>query len=129
MRILSHDKAQMLLDNKKPLFVFVNGEGYMPLSFTSRDLDECIARFEMFYPTTLPHDIVNIDGFWEWKALCHAEDIGIYSYTANPKKRTMTYYSYFGSEGFYKVVHHLDSGFEVRTHLNSTKHEYNHFVG
>lgn len=122
-------RFEQLLKDKKQIFIFVNGEGYKPLPITSNSLAECIAKFEKFYPTVIPNDLVDIDGFWEWKALCHAEDIGVYSYTTNPKKRTMTYYSYFGSEGFYKVVHHLDSGFETRTHLNSTKHEYNYFVG
>lgn len=122
-------RFEQLLKDKKQIFIFVNGEGYKPLPITSNSLEECIARFEKLHPTVIPNDLVDIDGFWKWKALCHAEDIGVYSYTTNTKKRTMTHYSRYGSEGFYKVVYHLDSGFETRTHLNSTKHKYNYFVG
>lgn len=64
---------------------------------------------------------------YEDKALSRAEHIGVYEYKVKGNK--MVYISYFGSEGFYKVVHNLDTGEETRTHQNTTKLPYNYFCG
>lgn len=64
---------------------------------------------------------------YEDKALLHAEQIGIYSYTVKGNK--MRWYSYFGREGIYKVTLDLDTMDETRVHQNTTKHEYNYFCG
>ena len=64
---------------------------------------------------------------YEKKALLHAEQYGIYSYTVKGNK--MRWISYFGREGFYNVVLDLDTGKEIRKHQKSTTKEYNYFCG
>ena len=84
--------------------------------------------------------------YYEEKALRRADKYGIYSYEV--KGRYMQYISYFGSEGFIRVVHDLETEEETRTHLAyvwyrggygmvgrkpNTKwfreHRYNYFTG
>lgn len=60
-------------------------------------------------------------------ALLRAEHIGVCEYKVKGNK--MVYISYFGSEGFVKVVHNLDTGEEKRTSQNTTKLPYNYFCG
>lgn len=70
------------------------------------------------------------DGFtfdYENLALLRAEYIGVCNYKVKGNK--MIYLSYFGSEGFVKVTHNLDTGKETRKHQNTTKLEYNYFCG
>lgn len=66
------------------------------------------------------------------KALEYCERVGVYE-VWREKGDILTYYSYFGSEGFYKVEKNLMSGEEKRTHLKSKPkaigYRYNYFVG
>lgn len=64
---------------------------------------------------------------YEDMALIWAEHIGVYSYQV--KGNILEYISYYGSEGFYKVRHNLDTMEETRKHQASTKKEYNYFCG
>jgi len=70
---------------------------------------------------------------YEELALLRAERIGVYEYKV--KKNIMSYYSFFGGEGFYKVEHNLDTHMEIRTHLKykkTPKHligKYNYYTG
>lgn len=59
--------------------------------------------------------------------LLRAELTGVYEYKVKGNK--MIYISYFGSEGFYKVTHNLDTGEETRKHQATTKQAYNYFCG
>ena len=70
--------------------------------------------------------------------ICYCEEHGIYEiYKA--VGNTITYYSYFGNEGFYKVIKNIVTGREVRKHLRYTKTprflktangtRYNYFTG
>ena len=49
------------------------------------------------------------------KAIIYCEDHGIYEFTS--RGNILTYYSYFGSEGFYRITHNLKTGHEVRKQL------------
>lgn len=70
--------------------------------------------------------------------LCYCEDHGIYE-VYKVKGNVITYYSYFGNEGFYKVTHNCKTGTETRKHLRYTKvpkflkgeygTKYNYFCG
>lgn len=73
------------------------------------------------------------------KIICYCEQYGIYE-IYKTKGNTITYYSYFGSEGFYKVVVNVKTGRETRKHLRYTKPpkflltesgatRYNYFTG
>ena len=64
---------------------------------------------------------------YEHEALIRAEKIGVYEYEVKGNK--MIYISYFGSEGFYKVTHNLDTHEETRKHQDTTKKAYNYFCG
>lgn len=66
---------------------------------------------------------------FELLAIQRAEKIGVINYEVNEKKGTMSYISYFGKEGFYKVVRNLLTGEETRTPQKSTKKPYNYFCG
>lgn len=72
------------------------------------------------------------------EVLKYCERHGIYElYKENGS--TITYYSYYGDEGYFKVVRNCKTGFEVRQHLrykNCPKFlkgkfgvRYNYFVG
>lgn len=126
---LTINEATNLYESGKAVFVFVNGEGYKPITNTERSLSDSIHILGILYPQTRKEDLVDEKGFWEWKALCRAEDIGVMEYEVNTAKRTMSYISYYGREGFYKVIHHLDTGFEERTQQASTKKHYNYYCG
>lgn len=103
---LTISEATNLYESGKAVFIFINGEGYKPITHTDRGLKESINVFHTLYPQTIKDDLVDEKGFWEWKALCRAEDIGVMEYEVNTVKRTMSYISYYGREGFYKVIHH-----------------------
>lgn len=71
--------------------------------------------------------------------LRYCEKYGIYE-LYKEKGNVITYYSYFGNEGFYKVVKNVATGREVRKHLRYKKvpkflltkegwTRYNYFVG
>lgn len=70
--------------------------------------------------------------------LIYCEKYGIYE-LYKEKGNIITYYSYFGSEGIYKVVKNVKTGKEIRKHLrykNIPKFlitpdgvRYNYFVG
>ena len=72
------------------------------------------------------------------QALAFCEKYGIYEIYSE-KGNTITYYSYFGSEGFIKVVRNLKTGKEIRKPLRYQKIpkflkgknglRYNYFVG
>lgn len=72
---------------------------------------------------------------YEEMALIRAEKIGVYEYKVTDN--LMIYYSFFGSEGFYKVTHNLDNGKETRKHIKAKKPKaewyekghYNYFCG
>lgn len=70
--------------------------------------------------------VVNLLSYDE-RALLRAEKIGVCEYEV--KNNLMIYLSYYGREGFYKVVHNLDNGKETRTHQKTTSKKYNYFVG
>lgn len=72
------------------------------------------------------------------KNLAYCEKYGIYVY--KEKGNILTYYSYFGAEGFYKVIKNVKTGKETRKHLRYKKPpqflhtlegdvKYNYFVG
>lgn len=48
--------------------------------------------------------------------LCYCEDHGIYEIYSE-KGNVITYYSYYGNEGFYRVTKNVKTGREVRKHL------------
>lgn len=62
----------------------------------------------------------------------YAERLGIYEIYSR-RGNTITYYSYFGSEGFYKIVRNLSTGIETRKHLTTKPknigNKYNYFCG
>ncbi len=58
--------------------------------------------------------------FWESVKVSYMEKIGIIEIYSETLK-TITYYSYFGSEGFYKITKNLESGKETRKHMKWTK--------
>ena len=58
--------------------------------------------------------------YWEQEKLLYMEKIGICEIYSETLK-TITYYSYFGSEGFYKITKNLESGKETRNHMKWTK--------
>ena len=71
--------------------------------------------------------------------LRHCEKYGIYE-LYKEKGNVITYYSYFGNEGFYKVTKNVATGREVRKHLRYKKvpkflltkegwTRYNYFTG
>lgn len=70
--------------------------------------------------------------------LLYCEKYGIYE-LYKEKGNVMTYYSYFGREGFYKVTVNVKTGKEIRKHLRYRKVpkflkgeygvRYNYFVG
>ena len=72
------------------------------------------------------------------KAICYCEDHGIYELYSE-KGNIITYYSYFGQEGFYKVTKNLKTGKETRKNLrykmvpkflkSELGTKYNYFVG
>ena len=72
------------------------------------------------------------------KAIIYCEDHGIYE-VYSEKGNIITYYSYFGREGFYKVTKNLKTGNETRKNLRYKKvpkflkselgTKYNYFVG
>ena len=72
-------------------------------------------------------------------ALAYCEKHGIYE-VHSEKGNVITYYSYFGSEGFIRVTQNLKTGKEVRKHLRYKKiprfllskegyTRYNYFTG
>ena len=70
--------------------------------------------------------------------LSYCEQYGIYNLYSE-KGNIITYYSYFGDEGFYKITKNVKTGKEVRKHLRYKKTpkflrpaegvKYNYFVG
>lgn len=68
------------------------------------------------------------------QAILYCEKHGIYA-VHKQTGNIITYYSYFGSEGFYKVKHNLKTGKGTRKHLNWNRapkwlgFNYNYFVG
>lgn len=75
------------------------------------------------------------------EVIAYCEKVGIYELHSR-KYNTITYYSYYGSEGFYRITRNLKTGHEVRKQLRyawnkppkflltkdgATK--YNYFVG
>ena len=72
------------------------------------------------------------------KALMFCEKYGIYEIYSE-KGNIITYYSYFGSEGFYRISINLKTGKETRKNLRYKKvpkflksdlgTKYNYFVG
>ena len=66
------------------------------------------------------------------------EKYGIYE-LYKEKGNVITYYSYFGDEGFYKIIQNVKTGKEIRKHLRYKKCpkflrgeygvRYNYFVG
>ena len=70
--------------------------------------------------------------------LAYCEKYGIYE-VHSEKGNMITYYSYFGSEGFYKVICNVKTGKEIRKSLRYKKCpkflrtedgvRYNYFVG
>lgn len=71
--------------------------------------------------------------------LRYCEKYGIYE-VYSVKGNVMTYYSYFGGEGFYRITKNVVTGREVRKHLRYTKPpkflltpegytKYNYFTG
>ena len=126
---LTAEHAKALYTSNNQVFIFVNGEGYKPMTVSSRTFEQAIALYKILYPQALDYDFVDVDGYWEYKAISHAERIGIYEFDVNPKARTMKYISYFGSEGFIKVTYHLDTEAEERVCIKTTKKAYNYFCG
>ncbi len=67
-------------------------------------------------------------------ALLYCEKIGIYA-VHKRVGNIITYYSYFGNEGFYKVTHNVKTGAETRKHMiwrQTPKwlgNNYNYFCG
>lgn len=71
--------------------------------------------------------------------ICYCEKYGIYEIYKVIGKNTIVYYSYFGSEGFYKITKNIATGKEIRKHLRYTKPpkflvtengtRYNYFCG
>ena len=76
--------------------------------------------------------------FDTYPVLSYCETHGIYELYAE-RGNVITYYSYFGREGFYKVTKNVKTGREVRKHLRYKKTpkflvtengvRYNYFVG
>ena len=77
--------------------------------------------------------------YWEQVAIRHCEKYGIYEIYKQHHNR-LIYYSFFGSEGFYRIEKDLMSGEEKRTHLRYKKTpaflltkegytRYNYFTG
>lgn len=72
------------------------------------------------------------------KAIQYCEEHGIYE-VFKQIGNVITYYSYFGREGFYRVEHNLKTGKETRTNLRYKKTpkfligklgtRYNYFCG
>lgn len=72
------------------------------------------------------------------KAIAYCEEHGIYEIYSE-KGNIITYYSYFGSEGFVKVTHNIKTNKEERKHLRYKKTpkflrgkygtRYNYFTG
>lgn len=70
--------------------------------------------------------------------LNYCETVGVYE-LYKEKGNVITYYSYFGNEGLYKVVRNCKTGKETRTHLKYKKipkflitpngTRYNYFCG
>ena len=54
------------------------------------------------------------------KALKYCEEHGIYE-VYSERGNVITYYSYYGNEGFYKVVKNIKTGKEIRKHLRYKK--------
>ena len=77
--------------------------------------------------------------FDTYAVLNYCETYGIYELHSE-KGNVITYYSFFGNEGFYKVVKNVKTGREVRKHLRYKKTpkflltedgctKYNYFTG
>ena len=71
--------------------------------------------------------------------ICYCEKHGIYE-IYKVVGNIITYYSYFGSEGFYKIIKNIATGKETRKHLRYAKTpkflitkdgytKYNYFCG
>lgn len=71
--------------------------------------------------------------------ICYCEKYGIYEIYKVIGKNTIVYYSYFGSEGIYKITKNIATGKETRKRLRYTKipkflvtengTRYNYFCG
>ena len=79
-----------------------------------------------------------ISEFWETKKICFEEKYGIYEIYSETLK-TITYYSFFGGDGWVKVHVNLETGKQTRKLMNwktCPKHlksengmRYNYFCG
>lgn len=80
-----------------------------------------------------------MDAFSNPIILEYCEKVGIYEIYSH-KGNVITYYSYFGGEGFYRITRNCKTGFEARKHLRYKKvpkflktkegwNLYNYFVG
>lgn len=66
--------------------------------------------------------------YWKTEKLLYMERIGIIEIYSETLK-TITYYSYFGTEGFYKVHKNIETGKETRKHISRKPKNYNYFCG
>ena len=65
-------------------------------------------------------ETVSKEEYWDIMKLRYRERCGIYQ-TYSETLKTMTWYSYFGSEGFYKVHKNIETGKETRKHMKWIK--------
>lgn len=86
--------------------------------------DDFLQTYGIEYENVEPCDEPDL---YDFLALIRACKIGVYEYKVKGNK--MIYISYFGSEGFYKVTHNLDTGEELRKYQRTTKLPYNYFCG
>lgn len=74
-----------------------------------------------FYRNNEPYTVtVSKAEYWENIKTRYCEKIGIYEIYRETLK-TITYYSYFGYEGFYKITKNLETGKQKRQHMKWNK--------
>lgn len=135
---MNRSEAKALYCQGKKIYQFINGDGYKkytPSSYYSSGapagelFERQFGENESRYGKAAHDNFTDEDGFVRWLALCHAEKIGVMEYEVDTRKKLMTYISFYGNEGFYKVIHNLITHEETRTPQKSTRKPYNYFVG